>query len=309
MCFSDLYFSFKSLRTASNVFIVNLALADLIMTVIDFPMFFIACFLNDWPFGYYGCQLYATLTGLAGLVTINTLAVIALDRYQAVVRRVNQLVEIVPRRTVAVAIGCIWMYSLIWSISPVLGWSRYHLEGVLTSCTFNFLSRDVITRSFIFSITIGEFVIPILIIIWAYANIIFSMVLRRKDLAISNSSDMAVSLRLVRQRYRLKSEIKTSCIMVGLVCLFVVSWLPYTMVAFVGQYGNKTLITPYVSSIPGVIAKTSTVSNPLVYAIIHPKFKTKIKSLFNNTKGNHILLNKERKTVSTNGDKEITVCR
>lgn len=48
------YFSFRSLRTSSNVFIINLSIANLLMSLIDFPLLIIASFYHDWPFGQTG---------------------------------------------------------------------------------------------------------------------------------------------------------------------------------------------------------------------------------------------------------------
>ena len=57
---------------------------------------------------------------------------------------------------------------------------------------------------------------------------------------------------------------KAIALMVGLYC---VSWLPYTVVAMIGTYGDQSQITPLTSVIPGIFAKASTVYNPIVYVL------------------------------------------
>ena len=223
------------------------------------------------------CEAYATLTGLSGLVTINSLTVIAVDRYCAIVIRVKSP-NPAPKWKTYKATLVIWTYALFWSISPVVGWSQYQLEGVRTTCSFDYLTRDAATISFIVAIATFEFVIPVIIIILAYCKIVAAMIVRRRNLSLTKKSENS-SLNYRLQRYRVRAEFRTAFIIIGLVCLFVVSWLPYTVTAMLSLFGDRTLINPYLTSVAGLIAKTSTVFNPIVYAIIHPKFKSKIKCM------------------------------
>nr|XP_053638629.1 compound eye opsin BCRH2-like [Cherax quadricarinatus] len=39
------------------------------------------------------------------------------------------------------------------------------------------------------------------------------------------------------------------------------------------MFGDQTLLTPLVSALPGLICKTASVYNPMMYAISHPKFR------------------------------------
>jgi r-opsin len=71
----------KSLRTASNMFIINLAIFDLLM-MLEMPMFIVNSF-NQRLLGYeIGCDIYAVLGSLSGIGGAITNAVIAFDRYK-----------------------------------------------------------------------------------------------------------------------------------------------------------------------------------------------------------------------------------
>ena len=35
-----------------------------------------------------------------------------------------------------------WLYAIGWNIPPFVGWGRYIPEGILDSCSFDYLSRD-----------------------------------------------------------------------------------------------------------------------------------------------------------------------
>ena len=51
------------------------------------------------------------------------------------------------------------------------------------------------------------------------------------------------------------------------VFLFVISWLPYALVAQLGILGFVNLVTPYSAEIPVLLAKSSAVWNPIIYSL------------------------------------------
>ncbi|KAH9494926.1 Rhodopsin, GQ-coupled [Bulinus truncatus] len=161
---------YKDLRTRSNILIINLAIGDLLMCTIDFPLLVAASFHNYWSFDGMVCQIYAFLTAVAGLVTINTLAVIAADRYWAVVRRPNPGQHL-PKCVTASAVVLVWTYSLSWAICPILGWGAYILDGIGTTCTFDYLTRTWQNRSFVLGMITGNFLLPFSVMIFSYTRI------------------------------------------------------------------------------------------------------------------------------------------
>lgn len=70
-----------------------------------------------------------------------------------------------------------------------------------------------------------------------------------------------------------KAEIKIAKIAMMIVCLFVLSWGPYAAVALIAQFGPSEWVTPYVTELPVMLAKTAAMHNPIVYAFSHPKFR------------------------------------
>ena len=45
-------------------------------------------------------------------------------------------------------IGFCWTYAIGWSLPPFFGWGRYIPEGILDSCSFDYLTRDFSVLSF-----------------------------------------------------------------------------------------------------------------------------------------------------------------
>lgn len=76
------FFKSKSLRTARNIFIVNLAVSDLLLCCITIPFTLVEVFTIRWPLGDspLPCKLLGLLQGLPVFVSSISIVAIALDR-------------------------------------------------------------------------------------------------------------------------------------------------------------------------------------------------------------------------------------
>lgn len=73
-------FSAKSLRTPSNVFVMNLAFCDFMM-MLKTPIFIYNSFHKGYALGHLGCQVFALVGSLSGIGAGITNACIAYDRF------------------------------------------------------------------------------------------------------------------------------------------------------------------------------------------------------------------------------------
>nr|CCP46948.1 Ek arthropsin [Euperipatoides kanangrensis] len=267
--------SSRLLRTPANLFIINLAFSDFLMSTTNFPLVVISSFKGIWYFGKIGCDIYGFMGGVFGLMSIVTLAAIAMDRNRVISRPFDVLQKMTTSRTAKI-ICFIWIYCLILASPPLFGWSQYVPEGFLTSCSFEYLDRNLLTRSFILYLFILGFALPCLVILFCYIFIIKSIYNHEKMMAktLANSPLKFPQDRIKkRSNKKLNNDIQAAKIAFVIIILFCLSWIPYAIITLIGQFGNKTLITPWVSTLPAVFAKASTMYNPLVYAISNPYFR------------------------------------
>uniref|UniRef100_A0A8C3KI66 G-protein coupled receptors family 1 profile domain-containing protein n=1 Tax=Calidris pygmaea TaxID=425635 RepID=A0A8C3KI66_9CHAR len=73
---------YKTMRTVTNFFIANLALADLMVDTLCLPFTLVYTLLDEWKFGAVLCHLVPYAQALSVHVSTLTLTVIALDRYR-----------------------------------------------------------------------------------------------------------------------------------------------------------------------------------------------------------------------------------
>ncbi|EMP32790.1 Melanopsin-B, partial [Chelonia mydas] len=78
--------------------------------------------------------------------------------------------------------------------------------------------------------------------------------------------------------HSMKNEWKLAKIAFVVIIVFVFSWSPYACVTMIAWAGHGNTLTPYSKSVPAVIAKASAIYNPIIYAIIHPRYRKTIRS-------------------------------
>lgn len=61
---------------------------------------------------------------------------------------------------------------------------------------------------------------------------------------------------------------------VVMVMCYLLCWLPYGIMALLATFGPPGLVTPVASIIPSILAKTSTVINPIIYVFMNKQVRT-----------------------------------
>ena len=175
----------------------------------------------------------------------------------------------------------VWAYSIFWGITPLSGFGEYILEGTNTSCTFDYLTRNYKTRCYVISIFTAHFVIPIVLIICSYCIIFRAISVHKREFAIAKKiyGEEEVPIRMRKNNTGMSYESKAARASIIVITIFCVSWTPYATISLIGTFGDVTLVTRLGSGIPCLLAKFSTVMNPVIYALLHPKFRMKLVNL------------------------------
>ncbi|XP_051815600.1 melanopsin-A [Acanthochromis polyacanthus] len=258
----------RSLRTPANMFIINLAITDLLMCITQSPIFFTTSMHKRWIFGEKGCELYAFCGALFGICSMITLTVIAVDRYFVITRPLASI-GVLSRKRALLILMAAWAYSLGWSLPPFFGWSAYVPEGLLTSCTWDYMTFTPSVRAYTMLLFIFVFFLPLFIIIYCYVFIFRAI--RNTNQAVGKINGSTRDS--VKSFHRLQNEWKMAKIALIVILLYVISWSPYSTVALTAFAGYADMLTPYMNSVPAVIAKASAIHNPIIYAITHPKYR------------------------------------
>lgn len=156
----------KSLRTPSNLFVVNLAMSDFLMMFTMFPPVVINGFYRTWILGPLWCEIYGLSGSLFGCVSIWSMTMIARDRYNVIVKGITK--KRLTNSGAVLRLLFIWSTCGIWAILPLFGWNRYVPEGNMTACGTDYLTKDWYSRSYIIVYSIWAYLIPLITIIYSY---------------------------------------------------------------------------------------------------------------------------------------------
>ncbi|XP_028317937.1 opsin 4xa isoform X1 [Gouania willdenowi] len=263
------FFSNKKLRTPPNFFIMNLAVSDFLMAITQSPIFFVNSLYKGWIFGETGCKIYAFCGALFGITSMINLLAISIDRYIVITKPLQAIRWTSARRTCLIII-LVWLYSLAWSLAPLLGWSSYIPEGLMTSCTWDYVTSTPANKSYTLMLCCFVFFIPLGIISYCYLWMFLAIRHASRELRKLGSH---VRKSALIQQQSIKTEWKLAKIAFVVIIVFVLSWSPYACVTLIAWAGYGNILNPYSKAVPAVIAKASAIYNPFIYAIIHSKYR------------------------------------
>ncbi|KAM9821147.1 opsin 4xa [Neosynchiropus ocellatus] len=263
------FFCNKRLQTPPNIFIINLAVSDFLMAITQSPIFFVNSLYKGWIFGETGCKIYAFCGALFGITSMINLLAISVDRY-IVISKPLQAIQWSSRRRTFLIISLVWLYSLAWSLAPLLGWSSYIPEGLMTSCTWDYVTSTPSNKSYTLMLCCFVFFIPLAIISYCYLCMFLAIRQASRDVEKLGSQ---VRKSTLLQQQSIKTEWKLAKIAFVVIIVFVLSWSPYACVTLIAWAGYGSALNPYSKAVPAVIAKASAIYNPFIYAIIHSNYR------------------------------------
>ncbi|XP_063062252.1 alpha-1D adrenergic receptor-like [Engraulis encrasicolus] len=164
----------RRLQTATNLFICNLAVADLLVSVCVLPFSATLEVLGCWPFGRTFCDVWAALDVLCCSASILSLCAIAVDRYVGV-RHSLHYRSLVTRHRATVVLVCVWVVCAALSSPPLLGWKEPRSPNS-TVCTVTQEPGYAIFSSLL------SFYLPLVVLLSVYAQVY--VVARRTTLCL-----------------------------------------------------------------------------------------------------------------------------
>ncbi|XP_031428670.1 trace amine-associated receptor 13c-like [Clupea harengus] len=257
---------FKQLQTPTNLFILSLAVADLLIGGIVMPVEGMRLVESCWFLGKELCNFFPAVICILVSASLGHLVFIAVDRYVAVCKPFFYASTMTTGKSVACIVLC-------WLSSAVYNWTLLHVNENMnnperqSSC----LGECLLLIDFTWSIIdlVFSFILPCCILFTLYLIIFFearnqARAITAQQGSISNNVKYAIS----------KSSDRKAAKTLGIVIfVYLMCWIPY-YISILTQ--ESTSITVYVLS---WLMYMNSFVNPLIYAMFYPWFKVSIRHI------------------------------
>ncbi|XP_065168342.1 orexin receptor type 2-like isoform X2 [Atheta coriaria] len=270
---------FHYMRNITNYFLVNLSIADLLVTIVCMPMGAWSAYTMSWKFGQYPCKLLNYMQCISVASSVFTITAMALDRYIAI----NQPFAFGPatRRSTITIIMLLWAVPMI-IFSPLLivtNMETYPLEPLCAESEYVFCGEDwdhvgsYLTKNVFSTIFfLVMFAIPGVIIFLAYAMMGKKLCSDRPPSDDNNSFSTQQNYRIVRERKRV------AWILLLLVVIFASCWLPYNTARLLLDFQNVAWGISY-DQYTLLLGHMNSALNPIIYCVMSKNFRTSLRQL------------------------------
>ncbi|XP_029557750.1 trace amine-associated receptor 8c-like [Salmo trutta] len=256
---------FKQLHTPTNLLILSLAVADLLVGLIVIPVTTVAAMEPCWGFGDYFCSFQFYISFLCTSLSLGNLVLISIDRYVAVCDPLLYHTRITIRRMMC-CISITWWCSIIYDAVIVKNFVNVQVpSGCLKEC-FVVEGKTWVNNIIYIAFTM---VVPCSIIITLYMKI-FVVARSQARKVFSKEAASKYGVKTVRAN---KSEKKAAKTLAIVVFTYLISWIPSLFIYFVFSVLGDHLLSYFTS----YLALFNSLINPIIYAFFYPWFKVTAK--------------------------------
>ncbi|XP_077468937.1 vertebrate ancient long opsin a isoform X2 [Stigmatopora argus] len=244
-------YKFKQLRQPLNYIIVNLAIADFLVSLTGGLISFLTNARGYFFLGRWACVLEGFAVTFFGIVALWSLAILSFERFFVICRPLGNIR--LQAKHAVMGLLFVWIFSFVWTFPPVLGWNRYTVSKIGTTCEPDWYSSNITDHSYIITFFSTCFILPLGLIFFCYGKLL------RKLRKVSHG-------RLANAR---KPERQVTRMVVVMIIAFMVAWTPYAVFAILVTIHPTIEIDARLASIPAFFSKTAAVYNPIIYVFMN----------------------------------------
>ncbi|XP_020903436.1 octopamine receptor beta-2R-like [Exaiptasia diaphana] len=256
-----------SLRTRTNMFILNLAAADLGVAITCMPFSIVTCLTQTWIFGEALCQFNGFANIVFGMCSLLTLTAISIEKYCAIVKPLHRWIT--RRRTVTM-LAVTWFEPVLFASLPLFGFTRFVYKQGSTQCSVQdpVSLGQTIHAAIVFIIA---YVIPLSTMGFAYVKI-FKAAGQHNRRIKQNSPNKASGT--------LSSQAQIAWTVFIMLIVFIICWTPYFVyvIYVTANHGQDSKSRDLALAAYWCVFMNSTL-NPFIYGIRNPSFRVEFKNI------------------------------
>uniref|UniRef100_A0A8C6UM77 Neuropeptide FF receptor 2 n=1 Tax=Neogobius melanostomus TaxID=47308 RepID=A0A8C6UM77_9GOBI len=288
----------RNIRTVTNLFILNLAISDLLVGIFCMPTTLVDNIITGWPFGSVVCKLSGMIQGISVSASVFTLVAIAADRFRCIVHPFKQKLTISTSKTIIVIIWVLAVFIMCPSgvmlqvtkeQNFLIVWGRDNSTRPFYWCRENWPDQEMrkIYTTVLFA---NIYLAPLSLIVIMYARIGFILfktaILPMRGSGIRDRDGRGINKSSIDSRQTISRKKKRVIMMLLVVALlFILSWLPLWSVMMLSDYASLTeqqhrIINIYVYPFAHWLAFFNSSVNPIIYGFFNENFRRGFKAAF-----------------------------
>lgn len=262
--------------TITDLLIVALSFTDLLVALTVMPLSSGALITGLWPYNRWLCLFQGFCMITFAAASLNTLSVIAVNRYYCVVKSNNYRTVFSTRKTLAyLAIG--WVTALGFSVPPlVFGRDDYSFQPGKVLCLYPFEINIVYTIS-LDGVFIG---LPTTLICFCYWRV-FRTVRRHKRVRTGNSQELTSRMNV--------QEANITKTLVAVLLGFASCWLPVFVMDTIDVVTGALKLPRQLYLFYTFVVFLSSTINPFIYALVNKRFRREYCKIFRQLCRRHVL--------------------
>ena len=268
----------RTLQTKGNVFILNLAAADLLVSAINLPVTIVTVIAEDWIMGRTVCLMSGFITLLTFVASCMALSMISINRYHAIVCWTSYESTYTKRRCILYV--CItWAITIALSLPPFFGWAKFDYDPGQSYCFAEWTVSKSYTIFMISACLLG----PLSVMSYCYVKIIrFHNESGRDVISASMSSSVAATTTTLKlanpQLEKRPSKKRLTRTIITLIVVFGFCWSPFALIMIV-QVFSDTSVPRAVDFGSLVLGYLNSFFNVIVYNVTNRKIRKEYKKI------------------------------
>ncbi|KAJ0005751.1 hypothetical protein NQD34_015645, partial [Periophthalmus magnuspinnatus] len=248
----------RQLHSTTNLILLSLAVSDLIVGLVDIPIFG-TMWKVCWYFGELLCGLVYLVPCTSIMASVGTVVLISVDRYVAICDPMHYPTRM-TEKVVGVSISVCWIYAFLYAI-----W--VYIDNVVNIDKYRLCHGECIAYTSREANFIVAFFIPVITIVCLYMKIFIRAASQARAIRSNTTTMISKTSR--------KSEIKAARNLGILVLVYLMCHSPYYFVAF--SEANILVFGVPIQLVSIYLYFLNACINPLMYAMLYPWFRKAIK--------------------------------
>ena len=255
-------------RTVPNMYIITLAVPDFLMSLVGIPLSVAALIVGEWPFNNFICQIQGFWILFMCAISLQTLAVTAVNRYVRVVRSRSLYQKLFNLKTTKVTIVVLWFTALFAPLPYAFAGHEYIFHTGKVFCAHN---RAGLNDGYGAYLVLVFVAVPLIIILICYTKVFLTV--RKHNLGFRYRNHMRAPFPSTSENCLSVEEVNVTYVLLVVVIGFLTCWTPVLVIDLIDFINADWKLKRQVYVSYTCFGFASTSLNPIIYGIMNRSFR------------------------------------